>query len=79
MENASAVTLNPARERPEVKLDCEKPVGGEACRQHDRVDVAVRAPGRCMSMLGVTLEGFDVITEWHEVQQHLERCPGLGA
>jgi len=79
MENASAVTLNPARERPEVKLVSEKPVGGEACRQHDRVDVAVLGPGRGVSMLGVTPEEFDVIADWHEVQQDLERCPSLGA
>jgi hypothetical protein len=27
-------------------------------------------------MLGFPPEGFDVIADWHEVQQHLERCPG---
>lgn len=79
MENASAVTLNPAQEHPEVKLESEKPIGGEACRQHDRVDVAVLGPGRCVSMLGVTPEGFDVIADCHEIQQGLEQRPGLGA
>jgi hypothetical protein len=30
-------------------------------------------------MLGVTPEGFDVITEWHKAQQNLEQRQGLGA
>ena len=29
-----------------------------------------------MSVLGLSPEEFDVITEWHEVQQGLEQRPG---
>jgi hypothetical protein len=61
---------------PPRKLKNEKPAGGEACRQYDRVDVAVLGPGRCVSVLGLSPEEFDVITEWHEVQQGLEQRPG---